>query len=455
MNVIVIHYGGMLVEGKYKTFVFYEGLAEALQKNGNNVMEIITNDFLERPWNGSNKLKHKINRPRLIKRLVDFDPDLIISFNNSSIEGLENEVQCPIVIWDADHFYHFNDLEKLKSNKDRFIFFCSQSSDISDCQKILGADPKRCFLVKPATSIRADSGNHKTENIIFIGTPFGNHSERDKLHKYRKQYIELTKKLIDKEIDLDYLVHEYRKIPDLQQTILDFGSVATRTNTLAHVAPLGMSIYGGAGWLDVGLDSSLDIFDAYNSKKIYSISQTQEAYNSSKIGLNINHTQAKSGYSWRVMDILASSAVLVSNYSQDLADELGDLSKEIFYNNPREAYELCSKLLKDEALRKDIVRRSNEIVNKFHTWEKRVSEIENILQLQLVNEQAIKGGYVLLEAKDYQRFLFVGVSRFTRSRGLLRRFFRRYNENVLVRGLRFITPYGIVKMVRYIFRIKI
>lgn len=443
-NVIVIHYGGMLVKGKYQSLVFYEGLIGALRKNGNNVMEIITNDLLERPWNGSNRLRSIINRSKLIKEIVSFKPDLIISFNNSSIEGLENEVKCPIAVWDADHFYHFNDLDKLRANKGRYVFFCSQSSDIADCQKIIGADPDQCFLVKPATSIRSDVTHEKTNNVLFIGTPFFNNDEKGKFYGHKKAYVELVKEMMRGEESGESLMHKYRgRIPGVDQTILDFGSVPNRANTLAHVAPLGLSIHGGAGWLEIGLDFSLDIFSAYNPERIYSVAQTQEAYNKSKIGLNINHTQAKSGYSWRVMDILASSAVLVSNYSKDLADDLGEeLAREVFYSTPQEAYELCKKLLQDESLRMRIVQRSNEIVDKCHTWEVRVGEIENILKMKLVNKQVPEGKYILLDAKEYFLWFFEKLLNARNQEGG-NIFIRSYGFLTML--IRFIIPYGIVK----------
>ena len=435
-NVVVIHYGGVKVEGKYKTFIFYEGLIGALQKNGNDVMEIITNDFLRRPWGGSNDLNWGIKRSKLIRDIVAFNPDLVISFNNSSIDGLEEVVSCPIAVWSADHFYHFNDLEKLKASKDRFIYFCAQSGDIADCQKIIGASPDRCFRVKPATSIRPDLNRKKTNNIVFIGSPFGNYEEKDKLYRYKKEYVELVKKLIRKEGNEKELAHRYRKIRNVKQTILDFGSVANRTNVLSHVAPLGMKIHGGEGWLDVGLDSSLDIFNAYDPKQVYSIAQTEDAYDSSKIGININHSQAKTGFSWRVMDILASSAVLVSNHSADLEEELGDLSRELIYHSPQEAYEICLKLIKDDALREKIVERSNEIVNKSHTWEIRICEIEKIVGIKLVNKKSTEGACLLLEAKNYRTML----SSATFSLGI--------NQDFVMGCIIFILPYGIVKIMR-------
>ncbi len=344
-KILIIHYGGIKVAGKYRTFIFYEGLIETFRDNGNDVMEIITNDFLKRPWNGSNELNFGISASKLIGDIKKFGPDLVISFNNSSIENLEREIDCPIAIWDADHFHHFNDIEKLKRNKDRFLFFCSQTSDIPDCQRIFGVRREQCFLMKPATSVRPDFLVEKSHNIVFIGTPFGNDSEKNKLHRHKGRYVELMKDLAADNRDVESITKKYADILDVEQTVLDYGSVANRTSVLSHVAPLGLDLRGGEGWLDIGLDSSMDIFAAYNPEKVYSVEQTARIYNRSKIGLNINHAQAKTGYSWRVMDILGSSAVLVTNYSEDLAADLGDLSENVFYYSPREAYELCDRLL--------------------------------------------------------------------------------------------------------------
>jgi|GEM_PF-1376627 len=454
-NIVIIHYGGIKVEGRYKTFIFYEGLIEALRRNGNDVMEIITNDFSKQAWSGTNELKIEINRSKLLNDIIKFKPELIISFNNSSIDGLDDAVSCPFIVWSADHFYHFNDLEKLKANKERFIFFCAQSGDVADCQKIIGASLEKCFRVKPATSVRSDFNHEKTNNIVFIGSTFGNSDEKEKLHKYREEFVELGKKIIKKKGNEKELAHAYKKIPNVNQIILDFGSVANRANVLSHIAPLGLNIHGGEGWLDIGLDSSLDIFDAYDSRQVYSVSQTQDEYNSSKIGININHSQAKTGFSWRVMDIMASSAVLVSNYSPDLVEELGeDLSKDVIYNSPQEAYELCKKLLNDEDLRKKIVQKSNEIVEKFHTWEIRILEIQKILKLNLVNKDNKKGKYILLEAGSYKRNYLLAVQAVTKRRLILKR------------SLLFFLPHGIVMnlpsikkfingMICFIFSIKI
>ncbi len=466
-RIIIIHYGGIKTEGKYRTLVFYEGLIRTLTKNGNTVLEIITNDFLKRPWSGSNRLKSGIDKPALMDDMRRFRPDLIISFNNSSFEGLERIVSCPIAIWDADHFHHFNDIDTLKTNVGRYIFFCSQTSDLSDCQKILGASREQCHLVRPATSVEADANMKKSHNISFIGTPFVNHAEKEKLHRYKEKYVDLVKALIEEKESPEKLSEQFSFIPDVDQTILDFGSVAMRTGTLARIAPLGLNIHGGEGWLDIGLDSSLDIFAAYNPKRVYSLDQTQQMYNESKIGLNINHAQAKSGYSWRVMDILASSAVLVSNYSKDLAEELGDLSKDIFYDTPQEAYELCDRLLKNDALRERIVSRSNELVRKYHTWDVRIREIEEIVRVPLVRVASEEGRYAILDvARYYKAFSLGGIFRRNRHKkyfgsvarmvlliasglnGFGKRFFYSLPLQYLYRFVRFIMPYGLVKGIR-------
>ena len=53
-------------------------------------------------------------KEHVLESIKNFDPDLVISFNNSSVEGIENAVNCPIAFWDADSFQFFNDKDKIK-----------------------------------------------------------------------------------------------------------------------------------------------------------------------------------------------------------------------------------------------------------------------------------------------------------------------------------------------------
>ena len=91
----------------------------------------------------------------------------------------------------------------------------------------------------------------------------------------------------------------------------------------------------------------------------------QNIYNKSKIGINVSHLQATSGFPWRVMDIMASNACLVTDYHEDFKRLFGNIPIPT-YESELEAYEVCRQLIKDESRRKEIVLQCQEVIeNKY------------------------------------------------------------------------------------------
>ena len=103
----------------------------------------------------------------------------------------------------------------------------------------------------------------------------------------------------------------------------------------------------------------------YSSEIVNNTITTQNFYNSSKIGFNTTHIQAKNGFGFRVADILASSSCLVTEYSSDLFKLGFDIPT---YKTPSEAKSLCEEILKNENYRADIVDKCNAIINKKHRF---------------------------------------------------------------------------------------
>ena len=120
-KILLSFFSGIRHDNEYKIGVFYEGLSNALKRNGNDVLQLVTSDFLPTPWGGNNKssIYHKKYVTNSIKK---FNPDLIISFNNSLVDGVEKAFDCPIIIWDSDSLKYFNNKNQLLKNKDRYIF---------------------------------------------------------------------------------------------------------------------------------------------------------------------------------------------------------------------------------------------------------------------------------------------------------------------------------------------
>ena len=158
-----------------------------------------------------------------------------------------------------------------------------------------------------------------------------------------------------------------------------------RLRVLSELAPLGLEIRGQY-WLlnDPTLAAFPEVLFSYSNRAVHSIEDSQDFFNSSKISLNTKHIQAKSGFSWRVCDILASNACLVSEYAADLT-ELGFTDVPTF-TTPYEAREQCKKLLENENLRKDIVAHSHELINKNHRFKHILPQIEDFTGVTLHSE---------------------------------------------------------------------
>ena len=70
-------------------------------------------------------------------------------------------------------------------------------------------------------------------------------------------------------------------------------------------------------------------------------------YNRSKLSLSVSHKQVVTGYPWRVLDILASSSVLVADHKADLIEDFPNLDIPV-YRSTRELLSLTKQLLNDE-----------------------------------------------------------------------------------------------------------
>ena len=111
------------------------------------------------------------------------------------------------------------------------------------------------------------------------------------------------------------------------------------------------------------------------NRKVYSIQHNQDIYNRSKIGINVSHLQATSGFPWRVMDIMASNACLVTDKHEDFKRLFGKIPIPT-YDSASEAYMVCKELLKDEARRREIVMQCQEVINNNYRFKHLLPKLE-------------------------------------------------------------------------------
>ena len=365
-KVLVAFYNGIEDEDDENALpIFYESLVKGLHNEENDVA-IFSHKFF-----GVDFPKIDLETETIIK---EFNPDICIIFNNCFFD-LSDVINCPIVIWRVDSPQYYANKNCIKSNPERYIHFILSE----DVQKILmrdfGVSEHDIFLVPSFTEVHSDHSVDIVRNISFIGTKFlishpfqsfysSNPSEEEQ--KVFKMCVNEIRQ--NPQVSPVYLVQKYKIKSKLVRNHLDIPNILMslstekRMDVLNAVAGLGLDLYGSRNWLSE-YSCHIDLNFSYVDKKVYSLAHNQKIYNCCKIGINVSHLQATVGFPWRVMDIMASNACLVSDYHEGFERFFPEISNLLpVYYHPYEAYDVCKRLLTDESLRKEIVIRCNAVI---------------------------------------------------------------------------------------------
>jgi spore maturation protein CgeB len=149
-----------------------------------------------------------------------------------------------------------------------------------------------------------------------------------------------------------------------------------RIEILERLSASGLKVYGNARWRQLMPYS----FAANNSvvleANISSHDQLMEVYNSSKICINLPQSQVRSAIQYRVIDILASQALLITkfNANSDLFKIFGEDCPVVFFRSIQELDELCAFYLENEEARLEMVRKGNALVAKGFSFDERVMD---------------------------------------------------------------------------------
>ncbi len=398
---------------------FFEGFARALKRSGNEVLIIVNNNILRNCWK-DNVSDKKLDKNKLNQKITEFNPDLIISSNNSLYEEIPNLVSCPILIYGVDSPAVFLDKDGFKENLSRYHIGVASFELIEMTKEYFGTNYQSLNLIHFATDYKSEK-IEQDKNISFIGTNFDfancnfkkvifndfNEEKRTKFNLFYDSFLQdilknpeyhLEKNSIDKNF-LENISHI---------DLLNMISNNVRIQTLIAVSDLGLALYGSKNWTDL-CGVSLDLARSYINKDISSIKDNEDIYNSSKISINITHAQAGSAFSWRVRDVMACNSVLISDPRKDLETQFGKYVKIPTYQNPFEARKLCEKLLQDEKWRQEIVIGSQMAINENHRFEHRFKDIEQIIGVKLF-ENDKEGNIEILDENEFLSSGFLGLS---------------------------------------------
>lgn len=391
-KVVITHFSGIFHQGAWQSSCFYDGLVSELQAAGHDVLHFITSDYICQPWNGENRSFYAELGQKLIQEIKSFNPDLVISFNNSSVQGLEDALTCPIALWDADSFQFFSDKKNIEKKADRYHYLSFSTAGELDYQKHLKISANRICRVPVVTAVK-NRPLEKRYNISFIGNPFfPTEGTRRLLSENKKYFIELLNNphLISPD---DPILKKYDLKPSNLQHIF---AGEKRLLTVANLAALGVDLFGPAEWQEI-YPFSIHAAIGYHPQKTYSLEHNSNIYNASHLSLSAAHSQNITGYPWRVPDILASGAVLISDRKSDLISDFGDKIDLQIYDSPTEAYNLAKHLLNNPEKRRDLVAQANDVIDNSRRWPHAFQLITQHTGVNLSFQGGVPGAYRRLE----------------------------------------------------------
>ncbi len=408
-NIIISFYQPQLLSDGM--LCYYDAFVQELAKT-NNIF-IFTQNYI---WNGDFP---PIDEQRTAE-IKAFSPDLIIAFNNSFFD-VSDLVDCPIIIYGADTAKYYSNKTAIKKKPDRYKYVVFSESSYACLMEMLSPNPNDVGIIPVFSSVYAKEIEQDI-NISFIGSNFA-HAVDGKAPIARfmstspsQEDLEIYKNCLDdffKNPLLDFEKYKENNshlpciiLDNFNHKLLSYFSSIKRIQVLSQVADLGLTIFGPATWRKICWES--DLAFCYNDRSILTLEENSEIYNRSKLSLNINHVQAVNSFSWRLCDILASNACLVTEYKPILAKRFPTLNLPTFTNR-YEARKICIKLLENENMRRDITLASQEIIDAKYRFKHILPLFEELSGVNLsvkkdsscTQENTIyKTNMVLLEKQD-------------------------------------------------------
>jgi hypothetical protein len=186
--------------------------------------------------------------------------------------------------------------------------------------------------------------------------------------------------------------------------------------------------------------SNLVNYNKVSKKIIFDTSGTQKIMNQSLISLNHSHHQARNvGYSWRVLDILASNSLLITSKSDLLKEKFGKNIQKQFYQSAYEVKEKCNYFLNNKFAMEDLIAEQNEIIEKYFRWPDRIKKIEDIFKLK--NKSKKKNSIIIFKThKNFTKvpliiiLILKTLYQYTIFKGFQYTIFKRYQDTIFKRS---------------------
>lgn len=402
---------------------FMTELVEGFRAAGVRLHLMVTNDLVHNL--GARALKASIDEDKLVGYINRIRPAFIFTTNRGGVtRGILERTDCPIVTWMVDRIpflHHGGNHKDLFCERDHVI--TSSHKNVDRLEQIYPVLRGRVHYLPFATNVNDFAGVAPAQdtNIVFVGTYFHAGLLTSILEKSRAR-PDLCRAIMaataDIEADYDLDIDKCIQRHGLQNLLTDFNidgyrfkglvanavSLNRRIKVLDAVSDLGLVLYGTENWVEVS-DYSLQLLRCYRfGQFIKTRSQLVNSYQRSKIALNVSHHQAVDGLPYRIYDIMASRALLVTNWQRD-SDLYRLFGKDMPVPIYRDEYELRSLVkhfLSHEEERAEIVARCNELVREGFSFEDRVRDFLRIAGV-VEKSEAESNGFQRVSIKDLRR----------------------------------------------------
>lgn len=391
---------------------YIESFINVLARQGNAVLPCILHDF-----KGSKYLSKIANTYSARTEIDKFSPDLIVAFNNAILPEAIKTTKCPILIVASDSPVFWKEMPFFLAHKDRYKIAFFNSDFVPYLVQELGMSLKDLVLIPYSTDIHAQPQPSRWD-VSFIGNfynpgdPFYHDLLRyakglplEKQTRIKKLVTDIFEEIKANHKDSAQTRKHFEELVlllgisfDYSQFIRDVFLALTfnmRLNFLQSLLDFDLHIWTWDENLKV-LANHYDVWKKCHLEPAASTKENESVYNSSKISLNLPHAQVNTGFSWRVCDILASNAMLLSYPSADLQTLFqGAIPTFLTAQDLRDK---VNYYLKNEKERKEIVAFCQNIIQKNHRYENVFSILQEFLHMPLFHE--VQGKVVNMRITD-------------------------------------------------------
>jgi hypothetical protein len=347
---------------------------------------------------GTKGFRADLSRADMAEFLQSQSYDFALAFNNAMImPETVGALNCTIVSILVDSIHHLFDHanEGLHSAFSLPIHAAPiYTSFVEDAKRFPGFKASVSFL-PAATQVdgREARPDQETMNISWIASMLGDYHLDSFISRVDQEVpdgLALMAKCISGieqtgEIGTDYASQKAAEIlcawshwdyPLLEMHLQEIVTNAARLQAVERLAPLGLTVFGNARWRTALALSPNTVRSFRAGASLRRHADLCDVYDRSKISINIPQIHAGTGMQYRILDILASKSLLITQYvpSSDMEQLFGADSPIVTFTDVDDLRKKCEFYLKNEDKRRARVQACNDLVAKGFSFPERAMQ---------------------------------------------------------------------------------